>query len=126
MKKLSVLCFLLCGSVFAESALYEKGVLQGAPGAEMIREEILRNMPAMRYCYQVEVVKDPSIKGEMLMKFSISKKTGSPYAVLLSNDMNADMRSCLFKAIRQFNFPPYSEGKDIEVNQPVNFKTVGI
>lgn len=132
-KKLSVLLILLTASAMAEVKLetleigpkYEKGVLSGSISPDMIREEILRKLPYFRECYQKGLEKDVNLGGTITVKFKI-RPSGDVAVPMVSDGLTREVRDCLFSVIKRLDYPPYTDKGEIDVTQPLNFKSVNI
>lgn len=88
----------------------------------LIDKVIKQNMNRLRYCYQRELSKDPTLGGKIVVKFSIDKAGGVSSAAIKSSSMNsAAVESCLTKSFMSFKFPEPKGGGVVIVSYPFLF-----
>ena len=88
----------------------------------LIDKVIKQNMNRLRYCYQRELSKDPTLSGKSVVKFSIDKAGGVSSAAIKSSSMNsAAVESCMTKTFMSFNFPEPKGGGVVIVSYPFLF-----
>jgi hypothetical protein len=88
----------------------------------LIDKVIKQNMNRLRYCYQRELSKDPTLSGKIVVKFSIDKAGGVSSAAIKSSSMNsAAVESCMTKTFMSFKFPEPKGGGVVIVSYPFMF-----
>ncbi|MCK6522918.1 AgmX/PglI C-terminal domain-containing protein [Myxococcota bacterium] len=88
----------------------------------LIDRVIKQNMNRLRYCYQRELTKDPTLGGKVVVKFSIDKSGGVSSAAIKSSSLNnSAVESCMTKSFMSFKFPEPKGGGVVIVSYPFLF-----
>lgn len=79
----------------------------GALSADLIKDQVKSRRYTFSKCYQDALDKDPSLKGEMSIQFTVSGSTGRIIAAI-ERDTKIDKRihDCVFTEIRKWKFEP--------------------
>jgi TonB family protein len=97
-------------------------IIMGALDKSLIDAVIKRNMNQIRYCYQRELTKNPSLGGKIVVKFTIAKDGSVSKASIKSSSMgNAKVESCIAGRFMQFKFPEPKGGGIVIVSYPFIF-----
>lgn len=109
----------------APDPLSGKAEIKGSLDKEIIRRVIKRNREQFKYCYEMELQKDPSLSGRVVVKFIIDT-TG---AVASSNPVGVGVSQtvdlCIANKIKQLSFPMPEGGGIVEVSYPFIFQSSG-
>lgn len=96
-----------------------------APAAELDKEEIRRlirtQLPAILACYEQGLARRPELAGKVTVSFQI-EETGSVSSSSASGLGDAQVESCVAKAIEEVQFPPGEDRGIIVVSYPFTLK----
>ena len=99
-------------------------IILGALDKSLIDAVIKRNMNQIRYCYQRELTKNPSIKGKIVVKFVIAADGSVSKASIKSSSMGSKaVESCITGRFRRFKFPEPKGGGIVIVSYPFIFSS---
>jgi hypothetical protein len=97
-------------------------IILGALDKSLIDAVIKRHMNQIRYCYQRELTKNPSLGGKIVIKFVIAKDgTVSKSDVKSSTMGNSAVESCIASRFMRFQFPEPKGGGIVIVSYPFIF-----
>jgi len=97
-------------------------IILGALDKSLIDAVIKRNMSAIRYCYQRELTKNPSLNGKITVKFVIAADGSVSSATTKSSSMsNPAVESCINGRFMRFTFPQPKGGGIVIVSYPFIF-----
>ncbi len=97
-------------------------VARGSLDPNIIRRIIRRHLPRLRYCYARELVKRPTLAGQVVDKFIIDPRGRVSSATAIGLDPKVS--SCLVTAMRAMVFPAPAGGGIVTVSYPFIFKPV--
>ncbi|MFN7147241.1 MAG: AgmX/PglI C-terminal domain-containing protein, partial [Myxococcota bacterium] len=94
----------------------------GALDKALVDQVVKRNMAQIRYCYQRELTKNPSLGGKVTVKFVIAKDGSVSTASTKSSTLaNAAVESCINGRFLRFQFPEPKGGGIVVVSYPFLF-----
>jgi hypothetical protein len=97
-------------------------IILGALDRSLIDEVIKRSMSQIRYCYQRELTKNPSLSGKIVTKFTIAGDgTVSSAATRSSTLNNENVEQCVVSRFYRMQFPEPKEGGVVFVSYPFLF-----
>ncbi len=97
-------------------------IILGALDRSLIDEVIKRHMNQIRYCYQRELTKNPSLGGKIVIKFTIAKDgTVSAASTKTTTMNNASVESCIVGRFMRMQFPEPKGGGIVIVSYPFIF-----
>lgn len=97
-------------------------IILGALDKALIDAVIKRNMASIRYCYQKELTKNPTLGGKITEKFVIAKDGTVSSATTGSSTMgNPAVESCINGRFQKFQFPEPKGGGIVIVKYPFIF-----
>ena len=97
-------------------------IILGALDRSLIDEVIKRHMNQIRYCYQRELTKNPSLAGKIVVKFVIAKDgTVSSASKKNSSMNNAGVEQCVVGRFMRMQFPEPKGGGIVIVSYPFTF-----
>lgn len=97
-------------------------IILGALDKSLIDAVIKRNMAQIRYCYQRELTKNPTLGGKITVKFVIAKDgTVSSATTKTSTMNNPAVESCINGRFMKFQFPEPKGGGIVIVSYPFIF-----
>jgi TonB family protein len=67
---------------------------------EAIREILLGHVPAIRYCYERELNRDPELKGKLSVRITVSAEGHVTAAEIISSSLNTRVNRCILARIR--------------------------
>lgn len=97
-------------------------VVMGSMSKELIRGVISKALTRIKYCYQKELVKNPTLEGVAKVKFIIAK-SGAVTSATMSKSFEEKVDPCVLKVISGLKFPEPSGGGIVIVTYPFDFKT---
>jgi TonB family protein len=96
--------------------------VRGSLSAEVIRRVVRRHINEVRFCYEQELTRNPTLAGRVVVTFVISPTGDVPSSSVASSTMaNARLEGCLVRAVRRWNFPAPEGGGIVTVNYPFDF-----
>ena len=100
--------------------------LRGSLDKDIIRRVVRRHLPEVRFCYEQELPKAPSLAGRVAVNFTIAN-TGRVAAALVQSSTlgNARAESCVVNAVRRWEFPRPMGGGIVIATYPFNFVVAG-
>jgi outer membrane biosynthesis protein TonB len=99
-------------------------IILGALDKSLIDKVIKANMNQIRYCYQRELTKDPSLKGKIIVKFTIAADGSVSKAGIKTSSMgSAAVESCITGRFKRFKFPEPKGGGVVIVSYPFIFSS---
>jgi Ca-activated chloride channel family protein len=97
-------------------------IILGSIDRTLIDEVIKRHMNQIRYCYQRELTKNPSLGGKVTIKFVIVKDGSVSNASTKSTTMNnSAVENCVAERFKRFQFPEPQGGGIVIVTYPFIF-----
>lgn len=104
------------------------GVLnvRGSLDREIIRRIIRRHINEVKYCYEQELPKKPSLNGRIVVQFMIAATGQVLTSMLQSSTMdNIQVSACVVQAVKRWEFPKPMGGGMVIVSYPFNFTAGG-
>lgn len=97
-------------------------IILGALDKSLIDAVIKRNMAQIRYCYQSELTKNPTLGGKITVKFIIEKDGTVSKATIKSSTMgNKNVEDAICARFLRFQFPEPKGGGIVIVSYPFIF-----
>ncbi|MBT3220192.1 MAG: AgmX/PglI C-terminal domain-containing protein, partial [Proteobacteria bacterium] len=97
-------------------------IIVGSLDRSLIDEVIKRHMNQIRYCYQRELTKNPSLGGKIVVKFVIAKDGTVSKANIKETTMgNPAVEECVLGRFRRMQFPKPKGGGIVIVSYPFLF-----
>jgi TonB family protein len=93
--------------------------VRGSLDKEIIRRIIRRHINEVKYCYEQELTKKPTLGGRIMVQFTIAA-SGQVIASVLQNSTmgNARVENCTVQAVRRWEFPKPLGGGIVIVSYP--------
>lgn len=92
---------------------------------EVIAQVVLANRQSVRDCYEVELKRDPSLRGRLTVSFTIDPQ-GRVNEAYINPERSTLTRpalvACASAAVKAMRFPPSSRGFESAVNYPFEFR----
>lgn len=105
----------------------EDGSLEASVGTlerTQIDTVIRRNLNPIRYCYQRELAADPTLSGQVTIRFTIRSNGSVDTAETLSTTMNnATVEQCIAEQFRRMEFPKPDGDGPVTVDYPFDFSS---
>lgn len=100
--------------------------VRGSLDKDIIRRIVRRNINQVRYCYEQELVKRPSLGGRAVVQFTIAPDGKVLASVLQSSTLGSlAVESCVVGAVRRWDFPKPAGGGLVIVSYPFQFNPAG-
>ena len=97
-------------------------VIIGALDKDLIHAVAKRNMNQIRYCYQRELTKDPTLGGTVVVAFTVAGDGSVTRARVKSATLDSTAVSgCIVNRFKQFRFPEPKGGGIAVVSYPFVF-----
>jgi TonB family protein len=99
-------------------------VIMGALSRQVISGTIRKHIKQVKYCYEKELVRNPSLQGKVNVKFVIAANGKvSQASIIRSTVGNKPMQACIVNAVKRIRFPPPKGGGIVIVSYPFVFRT---
>lgn len=99
--------------------------VNGYLSAEQINRVVRANSAAIRYCYEVEVQRQPNLRGRVEINWRINLQGSVTTARVASSTLrNARVEGCMVRQIRRWRFPQ-PDGGQVVVTYPFIFGVSG-
>ena len=97
--------------------------IMGSLSAKVIKRVIKKNYNQYKYCYEKQLVQDPTLEGKVTLKFIIAADGKvSQASVIESTIKSKSLETCMIKAAKRMVFPKPRGGGIVIVNYPFLFK----
>ena len=94
---------------------------RGSLPREVIQRVVRRHMNEIRYCYERELVRDPTLRGTVRLSFVIGPDGRVVSATAERGDLPEGVTSCVVAAVRRWTFPAFDGGGVVVVTYPFVF-----
>jgi len=99
-------------------------IILGALDKTVIDRVIKQHLAQIRYCYQKELNKNPSLAGKVVIKFTIAADGTVSAAEVKSTTLNnATVEQCIVNRFLRFQFDPPAGGGIVIVSYPFVFQS---
>jgi TonB family protein len=93
--------------------------VRGTLDREIVRRTIRRHLNEVKYCYETQLVRRPSLAGRLSVQFAIAPSGQVATAVVQSSTLeDAAVESCVVQAVRRWDFPRPVGGGTVIVSYP--------
>jgi hypothetical protein len=93
---------------------------QGNLDKQIIRRYVARSLARIRYCYEKQLLADPTLQGTVTVQFVIGADGDVPSAN--GSGMHPEVASCVATAIKAIQFPKPAGGGSVDVRYPFGFR----
>ena len=101
-----------------------QAIILGALDKGQLDTVIKRNINQIRYCYQRELVKDLTLSGQIVVKFTVSPQGDVTKSRIKSSSMDSsEIEACVAGRFKRFSFPEPKGGGIVIVSYPFLFST---
>lgn len=98
----------------------------GGLDKEVIAAVIRRHANEIKFCYEKELQKDPSLGGKVTVDWTIDPSGAVVEALVQESTLaNAQVEGCIISRIQRWRFPEEKNGSSTQVNFPWVFKPAG-
>jgi len=102
----------------------QRPAVEGALDKEIIRKVVRQHRREIKYCYEKELAKDPTLKGEVTVQFTISASGEVIAAIVQKSTLgNQAVETCMQGKIQRWTFPEPKGNGIVKVNYPFNFSS---
>ena len=91
-------------------------IVKGQLDVEIIKRYIKRNLSKISYCYEKELLAQPSIGGALATAFEIG--SDGKVTAASAKGIDGDVESCVAGVIKSIEFPKPSDSKPVSVSYP--------
>jgi hypothetical protein len=103
-----------------------KTVVVGGLSREVIDRIIQRHYNEIKYCYEKELSRDPSLHGKVTVLFVIDGAGGVADALVQQTTLSSEpVEGCIVSHVRRWAFPAPDGGGTVQVTYPYVFKSNG-
>lgn len=103
-----------------------KTTVVGGLDKDVIMRVIKRHQNEIKFCYEQELQKNPSLAGKVAVAWVIDPTGGVSEANVSESSIgNANVESCIVQRIRRWKFPEPAGGGIVNVTFPWQFKAAG-
>ncbi len=103
-----------------------KTTVVGGLDKDVIMKVIKRHQNEIKFCYEQELQKNPSLAGKVAVAWTIDPTGGVSEATVSESSIgNANVESCIVQRIRRWKFPEPAGGGIVNVTFPWIFKAAG-
>jgi hypothetical protein len=99
-----------------------------APGydRELILKVVRRHQNQIRFCYETELSRDPSLAGKVTVAWTIDATGGVSIAEVAESGLqNPAVEGCIVQRIRSWKFPEPRSGQEVSITFPWVFRAAG-
>jgi hypothetical protein len=102
-----------------------EATITGGLAREIVVRIVKRHMNALRFCYERVLIKNPSVKGRLVIKLTIDKTGAVSEAIEASSTLSeSEVSACVVSRFKQMQFPA-PEGGEVHVLYPLVFTPPG-
>jgi len=106
------------------SGLESETEIEGGLTADQIKSVVQKNIGAVRYCYERQLLANPELYGKIKVEFVISPQGKVITQKIKSSTMKSAMvEGCILRKIKRWNFPLPQGGTEVAVSYPFYFKS---
>ncbi|MDP2340784.1 MAG: AgmX/PglI C-terminal domain-containing protein [Deltaproteobacteria bacterium] len=102
-----------------------KVIYEGGLDREEIQRVVSRSMSQIKYCYERELNRDPSLKGKLVMSWTIDGKGLVASVVVVENTIGAPggaaVAACVSRITQRWTFPAPKGGGVVNITYPFVF-----
>jgi TonB family protein len=99
-------------------------IVVGGLSRDVINRIIQRHYNEVKYCYEKELTKDPSLYGKVTVSFLIEGSGRVADALVQQSTMgNEPVETCIVNHVRRWAFPAPEGGSTVQVTYPYVFKS---
>jgi len=98
--------------------------ITGALPKPIIRRVVHQHIPQYKYCYEKQLLKDPSLSGELRLRFVIAKG-GDVSKVTIVKAFHPEVDRCVTNVAKRMIFPKPKGGGIVVVSYPFVFQAAG-
>lgn len=100
--------------------------VRGSLDKELIRRVIRRHLNEVKFCYEKELLRQPSLYGRVTTQFTVGGNGQVIAAVVQSSTLTAPaVEQCIVEAVRRWQFPQPEGGGIVIVSYPFVLKAAG-
>ncbi len=111
-------------SVFAYP-VHEETVVEGGLDRDAVDLVVMKNLGQITYCYEIGLQKKSSLRGRVLVDFSINAQGSVSSLSISSSSLHApNVESCMLGKIKNWKFPRPVGGVTVDVNYPFALQRV--
>ena len=101
-------------------------VVLGGLDKEIIRRVIRRHMNEVKFCYDQALVRNPSLYGKVVVKFTIVPTGAVAAATPSDSTVGLEVGHCVINAVRRIEFPRPMGGGIVNVSYPFAFRAAAV
>lgn len=92
----------------------------------LVLKVVRRHQSEIRYCYESELAKDPTLGGKVTVAWTIGATGSVEFAEVAESALgNANVEACIVQRIRRWNFPEPNGGQEVAITFPWVFHVAG-
>jgi len=114
------------GLVVDTSALTPPLRTRGSVDGDKVREVVSGHQAELRSCYERAVLENPTLAGTFTVRIVVDKNGSVGSASIHGSSLQSlSMHRCVLQLVRDWRFPPPSDGKAAAVEYPLTFRRDG-
>lgn len=124
MKKWLLLFLGLVEGATADAVVVGQTIISGSIDKDIIRTVVRKALPAVRFCYEKQLITQPELTGEITVHFSVNQKGFVNWAYAEESNLPPAVDSCVTKIFIGLRFPAVEKGSGskVEVHYPISFQ----
>ncbi len=96
-----------------------KAKVQGSLDRDIVRRIVRAHINEIRYCYDQGLVRDPKLRGRVVLQFAIGSGGKVATSVVAESSLkDASVARCMSNAVRRWTFPRPPDGNNVVVTYP--------
>ena len=98
-------------------------VLRGSLDKDIIRKVVNLSVPAIRQCYQTQLLQEPTLRGELTVHFTITAKGVVGVALIDGPGLSPQVDPCVTSLFAKMRFPAVKDASyKTEIYYPFTFE----
>jgi hypothetical protein len=112
----------LLAPLCAEAIVIGQATVASSLDKRIISKVVFLSVPAIRQCYQAQLLKEPSLRGELTIHFTIMPSGSVGLAMLDGDGLSPAVDTCVTRLFALMKFPAVNGAGKIEVYFPFSFE----
>jgi hypothetical protein len=119
----TILALTLALPLTTTALVVQSVVVSGAIDKSIIQKVVFLSVPAIRQCYQKQLLLEPTLRGELTVHFSITPKGIVGMALLDGPGLSPKVDSCVTQIFAKMRFPEIDDSsRRVTVYYPFSFE----
>jgi hypothetical protein len=101
-----------------------QAAVSGALPKELVARVVRANISRVRYCYEKQLLNEPTLEGRLTIRFVIDGN-GTVGSAVATSSLGSDIDTCVANVFRTMTFPKPKGNRKVVVNYPITFSNPG-